>query len=119
MEKIVTVQDLINELSKLPDKTKTAFVYMDGERYGILSIDDDVEKFVDISIDMPMSAFGFSIDDVITRAEENGYSLEESDAVAILERLLHKGDMSVGVSWDTIDTLIKEYCDLNDIECRD
>lgn len=114
MDKIVTVQDLIDALSKIPDKTKTAFVYMDGERYGVLSVDDDVEKLVDISIDNPekeFSAFGFNADDVLTRAEDMGYELTAEDARPILERILSKGDMSSGISWYTLEFFIDEYCE--------
>lgn len=55
------------------------------------------------------SAFGFNAQDVIEHAEENGYGIDEDDADEILDRMLSKGDVSVGISWDTVLYFIEEH----------
>lgn len=62
------------------------------------------------------SVFGFDRADVITRAEEDGYSLTETDAEEVLSMMMNKGDVSIGISWDTVSYFIGEYCELNNIK---
>lgn len=66
-----------------------------------------------------VTAFGFDTEDVITRAEEDGYDIDEDDAKEVLQMMLMKADIGIGVSWDTVSHFVREYCKLNDIEQKE
>jgi DNA-binding PucR family transcriptional regulator len=48
-------------------------------------------------------------EDVLEKAKERGIVLTKEQAEEILDRIDHKQDYSIGISWDTIDVYIDEY----------
>lgn len=57
---------------------------------------------------------GWSVEDILVRAEDDEVELTKTEAREILDRIMHKADMSVGVNWDTISYFIREYCEKRD-----
>jgi len=66
-----------------------------------LESDDDIE------------AFGFAICDVIDYAENNLFDspieITREEAIQILDRMRCKADISIGVSWETLEYFIREF----------
>jgi len=50
----------------------------------------------------------WSAEDVIYRAEENGVTLTEEEAIEILYRVDRRWDANVGISWDIFDIFIDD-----------
>ncbi len=48
-------------------------------------------------------------DDVLGKAKERGIALAKEQAGEILDRMDHKQDASIGISWDTIDVYLNDY----------
>jgi len=48
------------------------------------------------------------VEDVTERAKENGITLTEEQARAVLRHVDHKQDCSMGISWDVLDVFIRE-----------
>lgn len=46
--------------------------------------------------------------DVISRAEERGITLTETEANWVLDEMDHRQDASIGINWDTMDFYIDE-----------
>ena len=73
---------------------------------------DDLEVVGDVAIESAQqkepTAFGFDIYDVIEHGKQNGYRISKKRAREIIERMNSKGDVSVGISWDTVLFFIEE-----------
>ena len=52
----------------------------------------------------------WSIDDLIGTASRNGQILTREKAQEALERMIHKHDPMIGITWDTIDIYASDYC---------
>jgi len=48
-------------------------------------------------------------EDVLGMAKERGIVLTKEKAGEILDRIDHKQDASIGISWDTIDAYLNDY----------
>jgi hypothetical protein len=59
--------------------------------------------------------WGWSIEDVHTRAKMHDLELNDKDAEEILEIFEHRGDASVCISWDTMDYAIHEWLHIKSI----
>ena len=49
-------------------------------------------------------------DDVLSRAKELGYTCSQEQAREIIDLMDNKQDCSMGITWDTIDCYLAEYC---------
>lgn len=65
-----------------------------------------------------IEAFGFGLIDVFDYAEKemedengDGYEITREEAVQILERMNSKADVSIGISWETLEYFIQEFLD--------
>lgn len=67
-----------------------------------------------------VNTYGFSVEDVITYAEENLFNspieITKEEAIVILERMERKADLSIGISWDTLAYYINEFLENNSLE---
>ena len=51
----------------------------------------------------------WSVNDILSRAEELGIELSEKEAIEIGEALDLNHDANIGINWDSIDTEIEEF----------
>jgi len=51
----------------------------------------------------------WSLDDIIGKAEEHGYTCTEDEALEIAEDLESNGDCEYGITWEHIDMAIEDY----------
>lgn len=60
LERLNTVQELIDELTEIKDKTKPVFIYdsSNSEIYPVHSVDNTISDRVDINIDNPIKTAG-------------------------------------------------------------
>ena len=49
-------------------------------------------------------------DDVLGRAKELGYTCSREQAGEMVDMMDNKQDCSLGITWDTIDCYLAEYC---------
>lgn len=55
-------------------------------------------------------------DDVLEEAKNNGYKLTQEQGRAILGLAAKYHDCNIGMSWETLDVWIWQYCDDNGVE---
>lgn len=87
------------------------------ESAGDFSSKDDAIKFQvalmaagkNMIRDEEPTAFGFNVQDVMEQAETDGQEITEKDAIEILGLMNRKGDVSIGISWDTITYFTEIY----------
>lgn len=72
----------------------------------------------ELKSDDEIEAFGFGLIDVFEYAENemedengDGYEITREEAVQILERMNSKADVSIGISWETLEYFIQEFID--------
>lgn len=73
---------------------------------------DEYNKFCSESEE---TVFGFSTLDVQEHADQLGYRLTKTSANEILAMLGRKGDLSTGISWETLSYFIEQYASENEI----
>ena len=105
----MTVQELINELNKIEDKSKTVFACGRGtERLAVTAIEDDVEQFIDVLFEDGYEDsedkihLTGCIEDILDQAEQNDIELTKEEAREALRMVKDNHDCTYGVSWDTI-----------------
>lgn len=57
-------------------------------------------------------------DDVIGRAEEKGFIMDECDADCILSDMNHQADCEYGMTWDTIDSKVEDWISAHSFEVK-
>ena len=62
------------------------------------------------SVSEDRSVFGFHVEDVINYGKgEMDYIVSKKEAEEILDLLENKGDLSIGISWETLEYFIDKY----------
>jgi hypothetical protein len=59
-----------------------------------------------IKLEDSKHAFGFDVNDVLQQAEDDEIEITEQEAEAVISLMRYKGDVSIGISWDTVSYFI-------------
>jgi len=63
------------------------------------------------SLDEHVAVVVWSEDDVLCRAKEREIKITREQAQDIIDRIDHKQDATLGITWDTIDCYLDDYID--------
>ena len=70
----------------------------------------EAHKRLDWCGDQHVCAIIWSEEDVLARAKELGYVCSQEQAGDIIDEIDRRQDATIGVTWDTIDVYLPDYC---------
>jgi hypothetical protein len=99
---------MINDTKRRMEKVK-ALVTLASQFPELADLAEQVRAEFMEAIDGDEIFIRWSSYDIIDKADEDGVTLTEEQARAILTRIGHYHDCTVGISWDVISVHIDEY----------
>lgn len=91
----------ISDMVKAIGKAHTSVILSPSD---LKKVKKAIEEYWDDKI-----AISWSIEDVISRAEEYEVDLTKEQARELLEQLLDNHDACIGINWDVMDFYIEEF----------
>lgn len=82
---------------------------LDMTQLEIIDLEDVVSEAIRKYDEDNPTAFGFNHEDILSQAEEDGIELTEDEAKDIVGLIRSKGDVEIGISWDTISYFINLF----------